>query len=413
MNNVPPGYKQTEVGVIPEEWKVKPFTQVTELITCGIAATPKYVPESRGYPFLSSTNVKEGQIVWSGYKYISADLHRQLYRNNPPKRGDILYSRVGTFGEAAVVEVDFEFSVYVSLTLIKPGKSLDSFFLMQLLNSDAYKRRAKDQIYLGGGVGNLNVDVVRRYPIVVPPLPEQRAIATALSDVDALLGALDRLIAKKRDLKQAAMQQLLTGQTRLPGFHGEWEIRPLRIFVRAFIVPMRDKPKNFAGDIPWCRIEDFDGIYLTSSKSGQSVDAETVREMNLKVYPAGTLLVSCSADLGRCAIVARPLVSNQTFIGLEMNETVSSNLFFYYLMTSKAQELNDLSSGTTISYLSREQFEAFTVLAPSDMDEQTAIAAVLTDMDAELALLEQRLAKTRALKQGMMQELLTGRTRLV
>ena len=84
MNNVPPGYKQTEVGVIPEEWKVKPFTQVTELITCGIAATPKYVPESRGYPFLSSTNVKEGQIVWSGYKYISADLHRQLYRNNPP-----------------------------------------------------------------------------------------------------------------------------------------------------------------------------------------------------------------------------------------------------------------------------------------------------------------------------------------
>ncbi len=113
---VKPGYKQTEVGVIPKEWEVKPFTQVTDLITCGIAATPDYVSESQGYPFLSSTNVKEGRIVWSGYKHISAALHRQLYRNNPPRRGDILYSRVGTFGEAGVVDVDFEFSVYVSLT---------------------------------------------------------------------------------------------------------------------------------------------------------------------------------------------------------------------------------------------------------------------------------------------------------
>ena len=227
MSAIPAGYKQTEVGLIPEDWEVMPFTQVTDLITCGIAATPQYVPEGRGYPFLSSTNVKEGRVVWSGYKYISASLHRQLYRNNPPKRGDILYSRVGTFGEAAVIDVDFEFSVYVSLTLIKPGKHLDSFFLMQLLNSESYKRRAKDQIYLGGGVGNLNVDVVRRYPIVVPILPEQRAIAAALSDVDALQTKLDQLIVKKRDLKQAAMQQLLTGHTRLPGFGGAWEVKRL------------------------------------------------------------------------------------------------------------------------------------------------------------------------------------------
>ena len=264
------------------------------------------------------------------------------------------------------------------------------------------------------GVPGVNRNEVHREAVTLPTsVAEQRAIATALSDVDALLGGLDRLIAKKRDLKQAAMQQLLTGQTRLPGFSDRWDVSGLKRFVRTFIVPMRDKPKRLTGDIPWCRIEDFDGMYLEDSRSGQGVDTATIRSMNLKVYPAGTLLVSCSADLGRCAIVARPLVSNQTFIGLEMDDRVASNVFFYYLMTSKADELNGVSSGTTISYLPREQFEEFAVFAPIDKHEQVAIAAVLSDMDAEIAALEARRDKTQDLKQGMMQELLTGRRRLI
>ena len=215
MPQAPKSFKQTEAGMIPDDWKVELFSNVTNLITCGIAATPRYVGESRGYPFLSSTNVKNGVIRWADYKYIDATLHRQLYRNNPPKRGDILYSRVGTIGEAAVIDVDFEFSVYVSLTLIKPKAFLSSYFLMHLLNSAPYKQRAKDQVFLGGGVGNLNVDVVRHYPIPLPPTKaEQEAIAEALSDADALIESLEQLLAKKRHLKQGAMQLLLTGKKR-------------------------------------------------------------------------------------------------------------------------------------------------------------------------------------------------------
>jgi type I restriction enzyme S subunit len=135
--------------------------------------------------------------------------------------------------------------------------------------------------------------------------------------------------------------------------------------------------------------------------------------MNLKVYPVGTLLVSCSADLGRCAITANELISNQTFIGLVFDGEQSSNLFFYYLMTSLAEDLNNRSSGTTISYLSREQFEGFVVCAPSDKNEQVAVAGVLFELDNEIAGLEAQLAKTRALKQGMMQKLLTGEIRLI
>lgn len=249
--------------------------------------------------------------------------------------------------------------------------------------------------------------------MTLPALPEQRAIAEALSDVDALIESLGQLIAKKRQIKQGVMQKLLTGQKRLPGFMKNWQRCPLRKCVRSFIVPMRDKPRSLTGEIPWCRIEDFDGVYLTESKSGQGVDVQTIRTMNLKVFPTGTLLVSCSADLGRCAIVARPLVSNQTFIGLDIDAAVSSNVFFYYYMTSRAEDLNLLSSGTTISYLSREQFEEFEIFVPSDREEQFAIAAQLSDMDAELSVLQVKLAKAHQIKQGMMQELLTGRIRLV
>jgi len=176
---------------------------------------------------------------------------------------------------------------------------------------------------------------------------------------------------------------------------------------------MRDKPKSFKGDIPWCRIEDFDGKYLMGTKSGQYVNDGIVKEMNLKIHPIGTLLVSCSANLGRCAIVKRPLITNQTFIGLVVNELKLSNEFIYYYMTFNAEELNNLSSGTTISYLSREQFEIFKIHIPPTESEQQAIAQILSDMDAEIKSLEQKRNKYKSIKQGMMQELLTGKTRLV
>jgi len=386
---------QTEIGVIPEDWDVKPFTAVTDLITCGIAATPEYVPENHGYPFLSSTNVKNGRVDWSGYKYINADLHRQLYRNNPPKKGDILYSRVGTYGEAAVVDVDFEFSVYVSLTLIKPKQLLDSFFLMQLLNSSAYKQRAREQIYLGGGVGNLNVDIVRRYPIVVAPLLEQRAIGAALADVDALLGGLERLIAKKRDLKHAAMQQLLTGQTRLPGFSGKWEVKP------------------------------FDEVLARTNAKANQIQAADYQTTG--AYPI--------VDQGKVAVVGFSDRADKRFRCPEGGAIVFGDhtcfvkfVDFDFLVGADGTQVLQGRLGQStrfhafqLQYCGIEptgynrhfkflQEREFAVPSPP---EQTAIAAVLSDMDAELSLLTARRDKTRALKQAMMQELLTGRTRLL
>jgi len=197
------------------EWEVKKLKDVTNTITCGIAATPKYVKPSVGVPFLSGTNIKNGKIRWKGHKYISKELHSNLYRNNPPLRGDILYTRVGTIGEAAIVEVDIEFSIYVSLTLIKVKNILDSCFLMHLLNSNPYKQKAKNEVYLGGGVGNLNVDVVREFEMPIPLLEEQQLISQILSDMASEIEALEQKRDKYKAIKQGMMQQLLTGKTRL------------------------------------------------------------------------------------------------------------------------------------------------------------------------------------------------------
>jgi len=166
------------------------------------------------------------------------------------------------------------------------------------------------------------------------------------------------------------------------------------------------------GPIPWCRIEDFTGKYLSTSKSNQGVTEDTINSMNLKICPTNTLLVSCSADLGKCAIVTKPLVTNQTFIGLVPDEEKINVDFLYYLISLSAHELNALSSGTTISYLSRKEFEKFTIKIPENIQEQKKIAQVLASIDREIETLQQKLACLKQEKKSLMQQLLTGKRRI-
>ena len=385
--SVPKGYKQTDVGLIPQDWKVITIAQIA--------------PLQRGYD-LPKQFIKEGPypVVYSNGVI---NYHDTAMVHGP----GVVTGRSGTLGRVHYIESDY-WPHNTSLWVTSFNGNIPQF-VFYLYTAIGFERFSS-----GSGVPTLNRNDAHSFRVALPPTKaEQEAIAEALSDTDALIESLEQLIAKKRQIKLGTMQELLTCKKRLPGFSKAWEASPLRRFVRQFIVPMRDKPKCFTGNIPWCRIEDFDGTYLRDSKSGQYVDIETIRTMNLKVYPTGTLLVSCSADLGRCAIVDQPLVSNQTFIGLEMDQTVSSTLFFYYFMSYRAQELNNLSSGTTISYLSREEFEEFIVFVPFDRKEQIEIAQIFSDMDAEITLLEVKLGKARLIKQGMVQELLTGRIRLV
>ena len=229
----------------PSDWRASLFGDAAK-ITCGVASTPEYVSPDDGVPFFSARNVQSEKLDLSKLQYISHELHKKLTKNTKPERGDILLTRVGAgIGEAAVVDIDFEFSVYVSLTLIKCSPELNSEFVKYLLNSSYYRYLAIREQFAGGGVQNLNVQMVKEYTIPIPPLPEQRKIAQILSTWDKAIATTERLLANKQQQKKALMQRLLTGKQRFSGFEGEWKTVKFEDVLKIEIggTPSRAKPE--------------------------------------------------------------------------------------------------------------------------------------------------------------------------
>jgi type I restriction enzyme, S subunit len=196
-----------------ERWVETKLNDVTDLITCGVAKRPEYV--ASGIPFLSARNVKNGQVIWSGYQYVSEESHRALTKHNKPQQGDILYTRVGSYGEAAIIDREIEFSIFVSLTLIKPKKVLLNSFLKYYLNSSTVKQLAAASIN-GVGVGNLNVGTVREFPIHLPSLSEQRKIVNRLDILREETQRLEAIYQQKLvaldELKKSLLYQAFTRQ---------------------------------------------------------------------------------------------------------------------------------------------------------------------------------------------------------
>jgi type I restriction enzyme S subunit len=222
-------------------------------------------------------------------------------------------------------------------------------------------------------------------------LGEQRAIAAALSDVDGLLAKLDQLIAKKRDLKQAAMQQLLTGQTRLPGFSGEWEVKRLGDVLRV----RHGKSQH--------HIIANDGQYPILATGGE------IGRTNTCLYDKPSVLIGRKGTIDKPQYRNDPFWTVDTLFYTEIFSGISAKFIFYKFNMINWRSYNEASGVPSLNASTIENIE---IKLPKSK-EQTAIATVLSDMDAEIAALVARRDKTRALKQGMMQELLTGRIRLV
>ncbi len=252
------------------------------------------------------------------------------------------------------------------------------------------------------------------YTVALPGIDEQKRIASALSDVDALISSLDKLIAKKRDIKQAAMQQLLTGRRRLPGFKCTME--RVRLGNIAQIVgggtPRTGVAEYWDGEIRWCTPSDITacrGKYLAETTS--NITYQGLKSSAAQLLPPGTLLLCSRATVGEVRIAATEICTNQGFKSLVCGDRVN-NEYLYYAIPMMKPRMVEKASGSTFLELSKKDAESLELYLPP-FDEQVAIASVFSDMDAEIEALERRRYKTRLLKQGMMQELLTGRVRLV
>jgi type I restriction enzyme S subunit len=288
-------------------------------------------------------------------------------------------------------------------------------FLHHVFQSGIFKKQINE--HLGATINQITNKSLNSFKVSLPPTNEERTkIAKALSDVDVLLAALDKVIAKKRDLKQAAMQQLLTGQTRLPGFSGDWEVTRLSALadIRSGGTPSTGEPSFWDGDIPWCTPTDITALsgYKHLGETARKITSLGLNASSAEMIPAKSVVMTSRATIGECSINLVPVSTNQGFKNFVPYAKTDVD-FLYYLLGTQKKGFISLCGGSTFLEIGKTQLAAYEVWIPSAKAEQTAIAAVLSAMDEELSVLEQRRNKTADLKQGMLQELLTGRTRLV
>ena len=399
--SVPTGYKLTEVGVIPEDWGVSQVGRTCTQVTTGKLDANAMV-ENGAYRFY--TCAKNYYLIDS-YAF---DCEALLISGNGAHVGYVHY-------------YNGKFNAYQRTYVLSGFKSAIKYVQHYLEKN--FRNRIQVEVR-AGGTPYITRDTITESPIPLPPTEvEQCAIATALSDVDALLDGLDRLIAKKRDLKQAAMQQLLTGETRLPGFDGEWEVKRLgdhvtflRNGVNSRAELTLDDPVKYLhyGDIHSCTSVMLDPASLPSLPSCKAKTLERLRDGDLVFADASEDLVGVSKSVEISNLGDAELVAGLHTIAARFDKAVLADGFKAYLQFCPAFSchLRRLAAGTKVYATNRSHIASVEMRLPG-IKEQEAIASTFNDMDAEIAALEQRRTKTKDIKQTMMQELLTGRIRLL
>lgn len=413
-----PGYKHTEAGVIPVDWDARKLGELVAFRTGPFgSALHKSDYTNDGIPVVNPMHIIDGQIFPTRTMTITESAAKKM-SDFRLKRGDVIIGRRGDMGRCAVVRADhIGWLCGTGSMIIRPLPGFDSDFLSRVLSSQSVVATIEASS-VGSTMINLNQGTLSGLVIQAPPFPEQRAIADALSDVDALINGLNQLIAKKRDVKKAAMQQLLSGQTRLPGFSGEWEycrLDELGTWKGGMTPSMKNPSYWREGTVPWISSGDVKSVRLTTT--GFSVTAFAVKLGTTTLLPANSIVIVTRSGILRKYLPVSmnmiPMAINQDIKALIPNEKVIPSYLLHTLIGSGDEILaRCLKSGTTVESIEFPWLKAFIVPIPP-LAEQTTIATVLSDMDAELAALETRREKIRDLKQGMTQQLLTGKIRLI
>lgn len=417
---IPKGYKLTEVGVLPEDWGV---SLVFELVKHGPknGFSGKCRLNGQGTPTLNLAATTSGRLILNPdtIKILNIIIPKNSQLFLEP--GDVLIQRSNTVdlvGTTAVFNGPPATFIYPDLMMrLRFFRRATADWFWRYANSFS-GRRYFISVAAGstGTMPKISGLSLREMPIPLPPQAEQEAIATALSDADALIESLEQLIAKKRRIKQGAMQELLTGNTRLRGFQGKWEVRPLGELadIRSGGTPSTIEPKYWDGTVPWCTPTDITALngHKYFCETNRRITEYGLKYSSAEMIPAYSIVMTSRATIGECAINTVPVTTNQGFKNFVPFQSVDVD-FLYYLLTTQKQGFISLCGGSTFLEIGKRQLTSYEVRLPSEKAEQTVIATILSDIDVELTMLEKRLAKLFVLKQGMMQELLTGKTRLV
>lgn len=426
------GYKQTEVGVIPEDWEVSFLSSTTLKIQDGTHFSPKL--GGNDFLYITSKNIRHGYIDLSKVDRIDTEQHKAIYKRCDVKYGDLLLTKDGaSTGNAAFNSMKEEFSLLSSVALLRfdSNKHDANYFLQQIL-SQAGQQRISEAMS-GNAITRLTLDKIKKLVYPIPPTKtEQTAIANALSDADALIQSLTSLIAKKCKIKQGAMQILLTGEKRLSGF----QIKPGYKQTEVGVIPedwsvaqlneVADKiTVGFVGTM--AHLFRSEGIPLLR---GQNVLPHKLNLLDTKFISSEThkLWKKSSLRTGDVVMVRVGYPGTACVIPDDLGEANAASLvvvtpkpskldsnFLCYIVNSEfgRRQIDSYLVGGAQQVINTTTAAIFKLPLPPTKTEQIAIAAILSGMDTEIAVLEAKLAKYRHIKQGMMQNLLTGRIRLV
>ena len=385
---------------IPDDWSL--LTLLDHLkrpATYGVVKAGTFV--SSGVPMLRGGDIKAGRIS-TDVPLITHEKDAE-YARTRLEADDVVVALVGYPGESAIVPPRLAgANISRAVGLLRLSGGLRPDYLVHFLNSSMGRSE-----FLRPGAGSaqmvVNLKDLNKLEIPCPPTAlEQEAIAEALSDADALIEGLERLIAKKRLIKQGAMQNLLPAKRRLPGFSEEWEVKSLGELVT---IVMGQSPRSSSYN------SQGDGLPLIQGNADirdrKAITRTFTREVTKRGH-IGDYLMTVRAPVGEIAVTDMDVCLGRGVCALRTNERI-----IYHIMVSKEPEWAKLSKGSTFDSVNGAEIRSFEVLCPADADERLAIARGFDDMDAEIQALETRLEKARQVKEGMMQNLLTGRIRLV
>lgn len=411
-------YKKSEYGLIPVDWKEGTFADFLEGFSAGAT------------PYRGITSNFKGKIKWisSGelnynrindtIEHISEEAFTKTSLKIHPE-GTFLMAitgleAAGTRGRCAFVGNPA--ATNQSCMAIYPTDKMINEYLYYFYRK--YSEILANKYCQGTKQKSYTSNIVKLLPIVCPPsIKEQASIAAALSDVDSLISALTKKIEKKKAIKQGLMQQLLTGKKRLPGFCGDWmtySIEELFELGNGYTPSKAISSFWFNGTIPWFRMEDIRLHGRILKDSIQHITLKAVKGGRL--FPKDSIILSTTATIGEHAWLNVDSLANQRFTFLMRKrsccDTISVKYFFYYCYILGDWCRANINEGGLMA-VNMEDLRKYNFAIPPTISEQTAIANILSDCDSEIAALEEKRDKYKEIKQGMMQQLLTGKIRLI
>lgn len=423
--------KGSRIGGIPDDWNFSILAELSSAITDGTHYTPVYV--SHGIPFYSVENVTADNF--QNTKNISLHEHLKLVQRCKPEKGDILMTRIGDLGSTKLIDWEVEASIYVSLALIKVNSKIESEYLFCYTQSNCFKQDVEKLSLANAVPKKINLENIFKIPILVPSLKsEQKAIASSLMDVDALIQKLDKLIRKKRDMKTAVMQQLLTGKKRLPGFEKgkgykqskagmipeDWGLRKLgdvTLKIGSGVTPTGGSSVYRKDGRPFVRSQNVAWGRLNLSDIVCIDDATHSTFAATEIKSGDVFLNITGASIGRSALADEQVLGgnvNQHVCIIRSNQLLLAPEYLNLLLLSPIcqDQIRTFQAGGNREGLNFRQVASLNIPHPC-IAEQKIIASVLSDYEEEYQQLYRKMVKVKAIKQGMMQELLTGKTRLV